>query len=164
MRRYTVEVNGTEHVIDVEENSANAFRVHLGGEVVDVHLTDHQDLAQALITPHVVPGRASVAPIEPVKVTPRPIVATAAVQRPAPVAGGAPSAGTQTAPMPGVVLSVAVQPGNGVLRGDVLMVIEAMKMKNEIRATRDAQVRAVPVAVGDQVKYGDTLVVFEADA
>lgn len=162
MRRYTVEVNGTEHVIDIEEDSANAFRVHIGGEIVDVHLTDHQDLAQALITPHVAPGRAHVAATAPVKVTPRAAPSGAAVARPvAPTAG---DPGTHTAPMPGVVLSIAVAPGNAVRRGDVLMIIEAMKMKNEIRATRDAQVHAVPVEVGAQVKYGDPLVVFEAGA
>lgn len=164
MRRYTVEVNGTEHVIDIEEDSANAFRVHIGGEIVDVHLTDHQDLAQALITPHVAPGRAPVAPVSPAKVTPRPASSGATVARPAPAAQQTGDPGTHTAPMPGVVLSIAVAPGNAVRRGDVLMVIEAMKMKNEIRATRDAQVHAVPVEVGAQVKYGDPLVIFEAGA
>ncbi len=46
-------------------------------------------------------------------------------------------------------------------RGQVLLILEAMKMKNEIRAERDGVVGAVHVAAGDQVKHGDPLISFE---
>ena len=52
MRRYTVRINDTDHVLDVEELARDTFTVHLGdGRLVDVLLTDHQDLAQAVIAP-----------------------------------------------------------------------------------------------------------------
>ena len=57
MRRYTVRVNETDHVMDVEELAADTFTVHLSdGRLVDVVLTDHQDLAQAVIAPQVEVG------------------------------------------------------------------------------------------------------------
>jgi biotin carboxyl carrier protein len=64
--------------------------------------------------------------------------------------------------MPGVVLSVDVAPGTPVTRGQVLLVLEAMKMKNALRAESDGVVSRVSVAVGDQVRHGDLLVEFEA--
>ncbi|MFZ2261293.1 MAG: acetyl-CoA carboxylase biotin carboxyl carrier protein subunit, partial [Luteococcus japonicus] len=80
----------------------------------------------------------------------------------APAGGGAASGvNTLTAPMPGVVLSISAQPGQSVKRGDALLVLEAMKMKNELRATRDGIIASIPAEVGAQVKFGDELVVFE---
>lgn len=64
--------------------------------------------------------------------------------------------------MPGVILSVDVAAGARVQRGDTLMVLEAMKMKNELRAPRDGAVAEIYVAAGQQVKFGETLVRFES--
>ena len=64
--------------------------------------------------------------------------------------------------MPGVILSVVVTPGTRVQRGDALMVLEAMKMKNELKAPRDGVVAEIYVAAGQQVKFGETLVRFES--
>jgi len=68
-----------------------------------------------------------------------------------------------TAPMPGVVLSVEVSPGAQVSRGQTLLVLEAMKMKNDIKAERDAVVTGVHVGAGDQVKHGDLMIEFEVN-
>lgn len=65
-----------------------------------------------------------------------------------------------TAPMPGVIISVIAHPGDHVAAGDELVVLEAMKMKNPIRATRPATVCAILVKPGDPVKKGQTLVEF----
>src|SRR5512136_1980613 len=62
------------------------------------------------------------------------------------------------APLPGKVLSVAVQAGNQVRRGDELCVIEAMKMGNSVKAPRDGVVADVCVAAGDTVSFGAPLV------
>ncbi|TDJ38757.1 MAG: acetyl/propionyl/methylcrotonyl-CoA carboxylase subunit alpha [Gammaproteobacteria bacterium] len=67
-----------------------------------------------------------------------------------------------TSPMPGLVISLAVQVGDVVAEGDVLMVIEAMKMEHNINAPRDGKVSGVVCAVGDRVEEGIELVTFEA--
>ncbi|OUM98340.1 MAG: hypothetical protein BAA04_05805 [Firmicutes bacterium ZCTH02-B6] len=66
--------------------------------------------------------------------------------------------GWLTAPMPGTVTEVRVQPGDRVRRGDILLVLTAMKMENEIPAPVAGFVQAVGVAAGDTVNSGDRLV------
>ena len=65
------------------------------------------------------------------------------------------------APMPGTILSVAVSAGQAVKKGDVLCVLEAMKMENEIYAPRDGSVASVNVTKGESVDSGKTLVVLK---
>ena len=60
-------------------------------------------------------------------------------------------------PLPGVVKSIAVAPGQEVARNQELLVIEAMKMDNVIRATRPGTIDAIHVAAGQQVAHGDPL-------
>lgn len=59
--------------------------------------------------------------------------------------------------MPGTILAVNVKPGQAVKRGDVLVVLEAMKMENEIMAPNDGTVGTVNVAKGQSVQSGATL-------
>ncbi|NNE71459.1 MAG: biotin/lipoyl-binding protein [Rhodothermales bacterium] len=66
------------------------------------------------------------------------------------------------APMPGLVLSVMVEPGQEVSVGDGLVVLEAMKMENELRAGADGIVKRVMVHVGDAVGKDDLLIEVEA--
>ncbi len=65
------------------------------------------------------------------------------------------------APMPGTVLAVSVSSGQSVKKGDVLCVLEAMKMENEIYAPRDGEVAAVSVSKGESVESGKVLVVLK---
>ena len=78
---------------------------------------------------------------------------------PAPAAPKAASAGGQSvaAPMPGTILAVNVKPGQAVKKGDVLIMLEAMKMENEIMAPVDGTVGAVNVTKGQSVQSGDVL-------
>jgi biotin carboxyl carrier protein len=70
-------------------------------------------------------------------------------------------AGAISSPMAGVVLSVAVQKGEGVARDQVLLILEAMKMENQIVAPADATVANVHVKAGDSVTEGQLLVELE---
>ncbi len=75
--------------------------------------------------------------------------------------GGGAGAGdrTLTAPLPGKISRVAVRPGDVVNAGDILLVIEAMKMENEFRAGAAGTVAEVRVAAGQAVNAGDVLIV-----
>ena len=83
-------------------------------------------------------------------------VAAAAPKAAAPA--GAAGAVTVKAPMPGNILDVKVAAGASVKAGDVLVILEAMKMENEIVAPQDGTVASVNVNKGDTVNSGDVLV------
>lgn len=77
---------------------------------------------------------------------------------PAPAAPAAPAGGEKiTAPMPGTILAVNVANGSAVKKGDVLMILEAMKMENEIMAPCDGAVTSVSVTKGAAVESGTLL-------
>ena len=61
------------------------------------------------------------------------------------------------APMPGMVVSIPVQEGQMVQKGDVLLILESMKMQNELRSPRDGKVTRVRVKVGDRVEQKETM-------
>ena len=85
--------------------------------------------------------------------------AAAPVAAPAPSAAAAPAAGGEkvTSPMPGTILSVNVAAGDAVKRGQVLMILEAMKMENEIMCPCDGTVTSVSVTKGTAVESGTLL-------
>ena len=98
MRRYTISVNNTSKVVDVEAVGANLFRVQIDGRLVDVTLDDHRDLAHSAITPAVTARAVAAAPGAPAASAPMASdapapAATAPTQGAAPTApGGAPRA------------------------------------------------------------------------
>ncbi len=77
-------------------------------------------------------------------------------------AAAAPAAGGETvsAPIPGVIQEVNVKAGQAVKKGDVLFVLEAMKMKNNITALHDGKVASVSVNKGDSVTHGQVLMTY----
>jgi biotin carboxyl carrier protein len=76
-------------------------------------------------------------------------------------AGRAPSSGVVTSPLPGVIKTVAVREGQRVAFDDALIVIEAMKMDNVIRAQREGTIAVIHVSTGHQVAHGEPLLVYE---
>ena len=92
---------------------------------------------------------------------PAPAAATAA-PAPAPVPAAAPAGGEQvTSPMPGTILSINVAAGDAVKRGQVLMVLEAMKMENEIMCPCDGKIASVNTSKGASVESGTLLCVIQ---
>ena len=91
-----------------------------------------------------------------------PAAAPAAATAPAPAAAAAPAGGEQvTSPMPGTILSVNVAAGDAVKRGQVLMILEAMKMENEIMCPCDGKVVSVNTSKGSSVESGTLLGVIQ---
>lgn len=99
----------------------------------------------------------------PVLVAAAPVVAApppASAPRPAATAPAAVSTSGGaliTAPLPGVVDSINVAVGDAVKQGQVVLILEAMKMKNALNAPRAGKVLAIHVATGNQVKHGQAL-------
>ena len=92
---------------------------------------------------------------------PAPAAATA-VPAPAPAPAAAPAGGEQvTSPMPGTILSINVAAGDTVKRGQVLMVLEAMKMENEIMCPCDGKIASVNTSKGASVESGTLLCVIQ---
>ena len=86
-----------------------------------------------------------------------PAAAPAPAKKAAPKTSGSAGSVKITAPMPGKIVAVKAQAGASVKKGDAVLVLEAMKMENEICAAQDGVIASVEVAVGDMVEGGDVL-------
>ncbi len=97
--------------------------------------------------------------VELEEMTGAPAAAPVAAPAPSASAAAAPAAGGEkvTSPMPGTILSVNVAAGDAVKRGQVLMILEAMKMENEIMCPCDGTVASVSVTKGAAVESGTLL-------
>ncbi len=121
------------------------FRINVNGTSYEVEVEEIG--GSAAVAP-------PMAPAAPVAVPAAPVAAASAASA-APVADG-----TQvSAPMPGNILDVKVSVGDSVAEGDILLILEAMKMENEILAPVAGKVAGVQVAKGAAVNSGDVLVV-----
>lgn len=130
--KYKVTLNNRVYEVEVEEGTAM--------------LVDEYELA----------APAAPAPVAaPVAVAAAPVAAVPAAAAPAAVAGGEPV----KSPMPGNILKINVAQGQAVKEGDVLIVLEAMKMENDVVAPRDGTVAQIVVSKGAVVETGTTLVV-----
>ena len=138
MKNYTITVNGNVYEVTVEEGITGTAPVVAA------------PVAKA--APKAVAPAAPVTQAAPVQAAPSTPVAPKA----------APSTSTQgsvkvNAPMPGKILEVKANAGQSVKKGEVLVVLEAMKMENEIVAPQDGTVASINVAVGNSVEAGNVL-------
>jgi oxaloacetate decarboxylase alpha subunit len=142
------------------------YRVTLEGHTFDVKVLDDPRREQVQVE---VNGETFVVGVETVPVVVEGTIGEAAPAsepspaRSMPTPGGAATAGvsqTVTAPLPGVIKSIAVRPGQQVTPNDELFVIEAMKMDNVIRAQRAGTIGTIYVTEGRQVAYGEAMLDF----
>lgn len=162
MRRYNITVNGKEFNLDVQELGAERFQVLIGGERLEVELRSDEDVSEGQITPAITSRSPQPQITDPESQSSTSTAAPIPALRPAQPAGR--GSATLKAPMPGVIAEVTVSAGSVVARGDLLMTLEAMKMKNAIRSARDGVVAEVLVQAGQNVGHGDVLVRFEEHA
>lgn len=134
MKKFKVTVNGKAYEVEVEE---------MGGAPAAA------PALQAAAAP------AQAAPAAPAAPAPAPAAT------PAPAVGGPIPEGAITvkAPMPGKISALKAEAGKAVKRGDIILVLEAMKMQNDITATADGTLHEIRVNPGDNVKTGDVLAV-----
>ncbi|WP_322509673.1 biotin/lipoyl-containing protein [Anaerolinea sp.] len=144
MKKIKVIVNEKPYEVEVGDMSISPFTVVVNGQSYQVTLEGEQ-------VQEVRPVAS--APAAP---APRPV---APVPAPAPKPAAAPAASGDvlTAPMPGVILDIAVKPGDKVTVGQQLCALEAMKMKNAIRSPREGTIASVEVQDGQRVNYGEVL-------
>lgn len=134
MKKYLITVNGNQYEVEVEEVKDNT-------------------VSAPAVQPEPAVRTAAPAP------KPAPVAAAAPAPKPAAVSSAVPAGATTiTAPMPGTILKVNVNAGDAVKKGQVLLILEAMKMENEIVAAADGKISSVNVAKGSSVNAGDVLV------
>ena len=131
MKKFLINVNGTSYNVDVEEI--------------------REGVTSAPSAPSAAPAMAA---------APK-AAAPAAASAPAPKAAATVSEGSTkvVSPMPGTIMGINVKPGDTVKKGTVLLILEAMKMQNEIMAAGDGTVTSVLVVNGEVASTGQLLVV-----
>ena len=152
MKDYSLKINGQNYDVqidDVNENSSIA-RVTVNGTPYEVEIAGAKSVAASKPQVAAASKEANYA-----KITPS---GTAGTPR---AAAPAAAAGAIKCPLPGTVLAVKVAVGDTVAVGQTLVVLEAMKMENNINADKDGKVTAVNVSKGESVLEGTDLVIIE---
>lgn len=122
------------------------YTITVNGNVYDVTVEEGTGSAAPAAAPKAAPAAAP-------KAAPKAAPAAPKAAAPAGAAGSV----TVAAPMPGKILGVKANPGQAVKKGDVIVILEAMKMENEIVAPQDGTIASINVATGDSVEAGATL-------
>jgi biotin carboxyl carrier protein len=155
MRRYRITLDGrTFDVALLSDPQQAQVEVEVDGESFLVQV----EAVQAVGAVRELPAATPPADVGAVREPPKP-PQTAPGAPPSPPGHG-PAGNVLAAPLPGVIKSVAVRPGQQVSVGETLLVIEAMKMDNVIRARRGGVVEVIHVAEGQRVAFGDALLDF----
>jgi biotin carboxyl carrier protein len=143
-KEYKLKINGNEYNVNVGNVEGGVAKVAVNGTQYDVEVHSN-----SLIKPSAA---------QPVAVTPATYSATAPVT-PAKIDQSAPASGASPlkSPLPGVILDVKVKVGDTVKAGQLLMVLEAMKMENNIDALKAGVVQSIDKRSGDPVMEGDVL-------
>ena len=151
MNKYQYKVQGVDYEVEIEEVEGNIAKVNVNGIPFEVEL---QQPINAAKHPTIVKPKVE-AP-QPVAAAP---ASTAAAKPAAAPAGG--KGHPLQAPLPGTITNVLVKPGESVFAGQVVIILEAMKMQNNIEAEQSGVVTAVNVTPGDNVMEGATLLTIE---
>jgi len=138
MKKFLIKVNGNQYEVEVEE------------------IRDGSTASQSVQVATAPTAAPAAAPAAPAAQAPAPAPKAAA---PEPKVSNEVPAGakTITAPMPGTILNVSVNTGDVVKKGQVLLILEAMKMENEIVAPNDGKIASINVSKGASVNAGDVL-------
>lgn len=140
MKEYRYTIDGNKYEVAINEVNDTTAKVTVNGAEYTVEWEKPVE-------------EKPVVKVQPVAAKP---AAAPAAPTPAPVSGNA-----IKTPLPGVIIDVKVAVGDTVKKGQTVVVLEAMKMENNINADRDGKVTAIQVAKGDTVADGAVLIVIE---
>lgn len=144
MKEYKYKINGNLYKVVVNDIEDNIAQVEVNGTSYEVELDKPIKVAPKPITrPAAAPKTESGAPV---------------VARPAAASG---SKSAVKSPLPGIILEIKVKDGDVVKKGQTIIILEAMKMENNINANKDGKVTAINVNKGDSVLEGTDLIVIE---
>lgn len=145
MNKYQYKVQGVDYEVEIEEVEGNIAKVNVNGIPFEIEM---QRPINAAKHPTIVKPKVA-APVQP---------APSAAPAPKPQAAAAPTSGNALkAPLPGTITSVNVKVGDTVNVGDVVIILEAMKMQNNIEAETAGTITAINVTPGDSVMEGSVL-------
>ncbi len=170
----TVKVGGKWYTVEVDDLTQRPVRAVVEGYEIEVEVGDPVEESatppQRIVRPacppwrELVDGRSEIGPSPPARRVPAATAPpTPAVDRPQGAVVDSPPDPQKvfSAPMPGTILSINVSPGDQVVTGDTICVLEAMKMQQHLRADWSGVIKAVLVAVGQQVMDGTPIVELE---
>lgn len=156
-----VQIDNETYEVEVGDLTTRPILAVVDGETFEIYPEELAAPAGAVASPATVRPARQAAAAAPQRSMPE-ITPSVPASDCAPHPAAAKVEKVVTAPIPGVILSVAVKPGDKVEFGQEMCVLEAMKMKNAIRASRAGVIAAVHVAIGDSVRHGQPLVEFES--
>lgn len=147
MNKYQYKVQGVDYDVEIEDIDGNIAKVNVNGIPFEVEIKQPIKSAHAIHKPKVA------AP------APAPAASPAPVAQKAPAGNAAAGAGTKVlAPLPGTITDIKVNVGDTVKNGDTVVILEAMKMQNNIEAECAGTITSVVVSKGDTVMEGAVLV------
>ena len=149
MNKYQYKVQGVDYEVEIEEVEGNIAKVNVNGIPFEVEL---QQPINAAKHPTIVRPKVQA----PVATPAAPAAKAPAANAPAAATGNA-----LQAPLPGTITNVLVKEGESVIAGQVVVILEAMKMQNNIEAEQSGTVTSVKVNPGDSVMEGAVLLTIE---
>ena len=146
MKEYKYKINGNSYKVTIGDIEDNIAHVEVNGTPYNVEMEKTPKVAaKPVVRPVTNPTAPAQAPVTP-------------IAKPA-----APSSGKSgvKSPLPGVILEIKVKVGDVVKKGQTIIILEAMKMENNINADKDGTITAINVNKGDSVLEGNDLVIIE---
>ncbi len=150
MNKYQYKVQGVDYDVEIEEVEGNVAKVVVNGVRFDVELKQPINPTSKLKKVHVEAPKAVARPAAP--------VAAPAAAKPAAPAAAAGTGSAIKAPLPGTIIDIKVNVGDTVKQGDVVLVLEAMKMQNNIESEYAGTVTSIAVKAGESVMEGSVLI------
>lgn len=146
MKKYQYKVQGVDYDVEIEEVEGNIAKVNVNGIPFEVELKQPINPTSSL-------NKVKVEAPKPVAKAPAAAPAAAPAPTPVPAGAGTPI----KSPLPGTITDVKVNVGDKVNAGDVVLVLEAMKMQNNIESETTGTVTSIAVKPGDSVMEGSVL-------
>lgn len=147
MKEFKYKINGSPYRVVIQNSDEESVQLEVNGTPYTVEL--EQKKKKPILR---IQRQAPSAQQKEAAAAPQPVVT-----RPAAAAGSS----VINSPLPGVILDLRVSVGDTVKKGDTLLILEAMKMENNIQATTDGKIAKVSIQKGDSVLEGAELVVIE---